>query len=116
MLFLPCWEPFPCLSCGLGSMARVLCRCLLRFPALRSLDCCSLKAWALCDITVIKAILTANTPVDVKVRLDSCWPGEEKWYCHRYWFGSAGSSARGKSSLLLDCCAWRDEVGGEDGA
>lgn len=53
-------------------MAGLLCRCLLRFPALHSLDCCSPKAPASPNIAIIKVILTANIPVDVKVKLDSC--------------------------------------------
>lgn len=65
------------------------CCALLSFPVLHSLDRCSPKAQASRNITIIEVILTANTPVDVKVRLGSCWPGEEKGYCCRYWFGSA---------------------------
>lgn len=66
----------------------------------------------------IKVILTTNTPVGVKVRLDSCWFGEEKGYCHRYWFGCADSCAGGRVDQPLAQLfqAWRDEVGGEEGA
>lgn len=46
---------------------------------------------------ITKVILTASTPVEVKVRLDSCWPaGEEKGYCYWYWFGSTDSCAGGR--------------------
>lgn len=32
----------------------------------------------------------------VKARLDSCWPGEEKGYCHQNWFGSVDRCAGGR--------------------
>lgn len=78
MLFLTCWKSFPCLSCYLGSIAGVLCRCLLRFTALSSLDHCSPKTWVSHNITKIKVTLIANILVDVKVRMDSFCPSDEK--------------------------------------
>lgn len=54
-----------------------------------SLDHCSPKTWVSHNVTKIKVTVIANILVDVKVRLDSCWPGDEKGHGHWCWFGSA---------------------------
>lgn len=58
--FFPAGNPFPVLSCDLGSMAGVLCSCPLRFTALCSLDHYSPKNWVSHNITKIKVTLVAN--------------------------------------------------------
>lgn len=89
-------NPLPACPVAWAARHGGCCRCLLRFPALHSLDRCRPKARASHNIMITKVILTASTPVEVKVRLDSCWPGEEKGYCYWYWFGSADSCAGGR--------------------
>lgn len=104
-------EILSCLSYDLGSMAGVLCsRCLLRFRALCSLDRCSPKTRVSHNVTKIKVTLIANILVDVKVRLDSCWPSDEKGHSHWCWFGSADICVGSKVDQPLPRLFWLGEM------
>lgn len=79
MPLLDCYALYPLLGTlllpvlRLGQHGRATVQMPAEIPSLAGnpLDCCSPKAPASPNIAIIKVILTANIPVDVKVRLNS---------------------------------------------